>query len=121
MGAGAGTSGCGVAAAPGPVGRRWSGGGAAGELGDEGDDESPDGPNYPAPTAATGQTLCWEIVLDSTGEPEAVEIDCTIGATESLSLIIRAGAGTNNIDKQAASARGVYVANCPGMNSIAVK
>lgn len=43
-----------------------------------------------------------------------------IEATQNLSLIIRAGAGTNNIDKQAASARGVYVANCPGMNSIAV-
>ena len=41
-------------------------------------------------------------------------------ATQNLSLIIRAGAGTNNIDKQVASARGVYVANCPGMNSIAV-
>ena len=43
-----------------------------------------------------------------------------IEATQNLSLIIRAGAGTNNIDKHAASARGVYVANCPGMNSIAV-
>ncbi len=43
-----------------------------------------------------------------------------IEATQNLSLIIRAGAGTNNIDKQAASDRGVYVANCPGMNSIAV-
>ena len=43
-----------------------------------------------------------------------------IEASQNLSLIIRAGAGTNNIDKQAASARGVYVANCPGMNSIAV-
>ena len=43
-----------------------------------------------------------------------------IEATQNLSLIIRAGAGTNNIDKQAASARGVYVANCPGMNSVAV-
>ncbi|MDD4737455.1 MAG: NAD(P)-dependent oxidoreductase [Kiritimatiellae bacterium] len=37
-----------------------------------------------------------------------------------LSLIIRAGAGTNNIDKKAASAKGVYVANCPGTNSVAV-
>ena len=45
---------------------------------------------------------------------EAVE------STQNLSLIIRAGAGTNNIDKQAASAKGVYVANCPGTNSIAV-
>jgi D-3-phosphoglycerate dehydrogenase len=37
-----------------------------------------------------------------------------------LALIIRAGAGVNTIDVKAASARGVYVANCPGKNSIAV-
>src|SRR5262249_46544089 len=37
-----------------------------------------------------------------------------------LSLVIRAGAGTNTIAKQEASARGVFVANCPGKNSIAV-
>ncbi len=37
-----------------------------------------------------------------------------------LSLVIRAGAGVNTIDVGAASTRGVYVANCPGQNSIAV-
>jgi D-3-phosphoglycerate dehydrogenase len=37
-----------------------------------------------------------------------------------LTLIVRAGAGVNTIDVPAASARGVYVANCPGKNSIAV-
>jgi len=37
-----------------------------------------------------------------------------------LSLIIRAGAGVNNIDMEAASSMGIYVANCPGQNSIAV-
>lgn len=37
-----------------------------------------------------------------------------------LSLIIRAGAGVNNIDMKAASNMGIYVANCPGQNSIAV-
>lgn len=37
-----------------------------------------------------------------------------------LSLVIRAGAGVNTIDVQAASEKGVYVANCPGMNAIAV-
>src|SRR5436853_864356 len=36
------------------------------------------------------------------------------------SLIVRAGAGYNNIDVKAASARGIFVANCPGKNSIAV-
>lgn len=38
----------------------------------------------------------------------------------SLALIVRAGAGTNTIDRKAASARGVFVANCPGKNAIAV-
>lgn len=37
-----------------------------------------------------------------------------------LSLIVRAGAGVNNIDMEAASERGIYVANCPGKNAIAV-
>jgi D-3-phosphoglycerate dehydrogenase len=37
-----------------------------------------------------------------------------------LSLVVRAGAGVNTIDVAAASRRGVYVANCPGQNAIAV-
>jgi len=37
-----------------------------------------------------------------------------------LSLIIRAGSGYDTIDVEAASARGIFVANCPGKNSIAV-
>ena len=37
-----------------------------------------------------------------------------IAAGTSLSLIIRAGAGTNTIDIKTASEKGIYVANCPG-------
>jgi D-3-phosphoglycerate dehydrogenase len=37
-----------------------------------------------------------------------------------MTLIVRAGAGYDNIDVPAASARGIYVANCPGKNSVAV-
>src|SRR5262249_49563983 len=37
-----------------------------------------------------------------------------------LSLVVRAGAGYDSIDVPAASARGIYVSNCPGKNSIAV-
>jgi D-3-phosphoglycerate dehydrogenase len=37
-----------------------------------------------------------------------------------LSLIVRAGAGVNTIDVAGASARGIYVSNCPGKNAIAV-
>jgi len=43
-----------------------------------------------------------------------------IEAGQRLSLIIRAGAGYNTIDVEASSERSVYVANCPGKNSIAV-
>src|SRR3954463_1978271 len=43
-----------------------------------------------------------------------------IDAGRQLNLIVRAGAGVNTIDVAAASARGVYVASCPGKNAIAV-
>jgi D-3-phosphoglycerate dehydrogenase len=43
-----------------------------------------------------------------------------IQAAPQLALIIRAGAGVDNIDLAAASARGIYVANCPGKNTNAV-
>jgi len=41
-------------------------------------------------------------------------------AARSLQLIVRAGAGVNTIDLVTASARGVCVSNCPGMNASAV-
>lgn len=44
----------------------------------------------------------------------------TIENSQKLNLIIRAGAGYNNIDVSAANKKGVYVANCPGKNAIAV-
>ena len=44
----------------------------------------------------------------------------TLKAGEQLALVLRAGAGVNTIDVKAASARGVFVSNCPGKNSIAV-
>jgi D-3-phosphoglycerate dehydrogenase / 2-oxoglutarate reductase len=37
-----------------------------------------------------------------------------------LSLVVRAGAGVNTIDVAAAARNGIYVANCPGKNAIAV-
>ncbi|MCH7827916.1 MAG: phosphoglycerate dehydrogenase [Bacteroidetes bacterium] len=48
-----------------------------------------------------------------------VNKDC-ISISNKLSLIIRAGAGVNNINIPEANKRGIYVANCPGKNSIAV-
>ena len=46
--------------------------------------------------------------------------DKTIAAGKRLSLIVRAGAGVNTIDLEAASKHGTYVANCPGKNTAAV-
>lgn len=49
------------------------------------------------------------------------EVDARVfGQASALSLVIRAGAGVNTIDVKAASQHGVYVANCPGQNAIAV-
>jgi len=59
-------------------------------------------------------------------QPEVLVVRSTkvtsqmIEAGPSLNLIIRAGAGYNTIDIEAASGKSVYVANCPGKNSIAV-
>jgi D-3-phosphoglycerate dehydrogenase len=44
----------------------------------------------------------------------------TIEAAHDLELIVRAGAGTNTIDVDAASDVGIYVTNVPGRNAIAV-
>lgn len=44
----------------------------------------------------------------------------TINNSEKLNLIIRAGSGVNNINISAANKKGIYVANCPGMNAVAV-
>ncbi len=44
----------------------------------------------------------------------------TIEAADALELIVRAGAGTNTIDTQAAAELGIYVTNVPGRNAIAV-
>ena len=43
-----------------------------------------------------------------------------IDACDGVKVIIRAGAGVDNIDVAAATAKGIKVCNCPGMNSIAV-
>ncbi len=59
-------------------------------------------------------------------DPEVLVVRSTkvraahIAAAPSLALIIRAGAGVNTIDLDAASTRGVYVTNCPGKNASAV-
>lgn len=44
----------------------------------------------------------------------------TLKAADQLALVLRAGAGVNTIDVKTASSLGIFVANCPGKNSVAV-
>ncbi len=83
--------------------------------------------------AAIGAELVYE--PDATGDALAALLETTqadvlvVRSTQvtramlqsvRLSLVVRAGAGTNTIDVKAASERGIWVANCPGKNAIAV-
>jgi D-3-phosphoglycerate dehydrogenase len=64
---------------------------------------------------ALAETKADILVVRST-----VVSDAALAGSPHLSLVIRAGAGTNTIDTAAASKRGIFVANCPGKNAIAV-
>lgn len=55
------------------------------------------------------------LVVRSTKVPAAV-----IEHAAGVKVIIRAGSGVDNIDVGAASAKGIKVCNCPGMNAVAV-
>jgi D-3-phosphoglycerate dehydrogenase len=66
-------------------------------------------------TAAIARVAPEIIVVRST-EVGAAQI----AVSPNLAVVIRAGAGVNTIDLAAASARGVYVTNCPGKNAVAV-
>ena len=54
------------------------------------------------------------LIVRSTKVPESVL------RAGPLALVVRAGAGYNTIDVETASGLGIYVANCPGKNSVAV-
>ena len=62
----------------------------------------------------------------STFSPDVLVVRSTkikkehIQASSQLSLIVRAGAGVNTIDLDSACQYGVFVANCPGKNALAV-
>lgn len=66
-------------------------------------------------TQAIADTKAQVLIVRSTKVPAAV-----IKASPGLKLIIRAGAGVDNIDVPAATAAKVPVCNCPGMNADAV-
>ncbi len=64
--------------------------------------------------AALAETRAEVLVVRST------KVTAEMLDAGSLGLIVRAGAGYNTIDVAAASARGIYVSNCPGKNAVAV-
>lgn len=66
-------------------------------------------------TAALAAHDPQALVVRSTKVTEA-DLDAAPG----LELVVRAGAGVDTIDVDAASRRGVFVANCPGKNAAAV-
>lgn len=80
----------------------------------------------------SGIDVIYEPKLGENELPNAVkDIDClvvrstvvneaTIQSANNLNLVVRAGAGVNNINIAAANKKGIYVSNCPGKNSIAV-
>ncbi|MGI9648598.1 MAG: NAD(P)-dependent oxidoreductase [Acidimicrobiia bacterium] len=57
-----------------------------------------------------------EILVVRSTEVDAAAIE----RAPDLALIVRAGAGTNTIDREAAAARAIHVSNVPGRNAIAV-
>jgi len=65
-------------------------------------------------------------LLDSVSNADALIIrsdkvtDEVINAAKNLKIVVRAGAGFDNVDLQAASLKGVVVMNTPGQNSNAV-
>ena len=75
-------------------------------------DLRPELAGHDLPTAIPGYHA---LVVRST----AVTAD-TLEAGDRLQLVIRAGAGVNTIDVAAAADRGIYVANVPGKNAVAV-
>ena len=65
--------------------------------------------------AAIAEVQPEVLVVRSTQVDQAI-----VDAADNLQLIVRAGAGYDTIDHNHCSRRGIYVANCPGVNANAV-
>jgi D-3-phosphoglycerate dehydrogenase len=88
--------------------------------------------HFEATMRSAGHECAIRPELTATDLPEAMgDIDVlvvrstrvtaeTLSATGSLRLVVRAGSGTNTIDCEHATRRGVLVANVPGRNAVAV-
>ncbi len=73
--------------------------------------------------ALTGEALTARL---AEARPDVLVVRSTqvaaaaLDASPRLALIVRAGAGYDTIDVAGASDRGIFVANCPGQNAVAV-
>ncbi len=84
--------------------------------------------------ADTGHTVVYDPALAGDAlasalaqhDPDVLVVRSTqvaeahLDAGRALELVVRAGAGVDTIDVDAASRRGIFVANCPGKNATAV-
>jgi len=71
--------------------------------------------------ALQGDALCQALADHQILVVRSTRVDAAaIDAGAALQLVIRAGAGTNTIDKAHAAGRGVRVCNVPGANAMAV-
>lgn len=74
-------------------------------------------PELNADTLAAAIEECQpEILVVRSTKVNAAAIE----SSPNLELVVRAGAGIDNIDVDTASRHGIFVSNCPGRNSIAV-
>ncbi|MFV2038765.1 MAG: NAD(P)-dependent oxidoreductase [Acidimicrobiales bacterium] len=77
-------------------------------------------------TVAVRSELTADDLVGQLDEVDALVVRSTrvneaaLGSSGQLALIVRAGAGVENIDMGAASSRGVHVCNVPGRNAVAV-
>ncbi len=69
-----------------------------------------------SPAALPGRIAGFEALVVRSTRVDA----STLEAADRLEIVVRAGAGTNTIDTDAAADRGIFVCNVPGRNAIAV-
>ncbi len=77
-------------------------------------------------TATLNAALSAEDLVNNLDEVDALVVRSTkvteeaINASARLALIVRAGAGVENVNLDVASAKGIHVCNVPGRNAVAV-
>lgn len=95
-------------------------------LADALDDEATDALRAAGHHVVVQPDLTADDLVDHVAGHDALVVRSTkvpgpaLTAADKLALVVRAGAGTENIDVETASARGIHVCNVPGRNAVAV-